>query len=75
MSTQSLEVWTVYFSPKDAPGRFVARRFDIQDGVVRRTSIAFHAATLEGVRLGIPRGLYRTVRAPGDEPHIVEVWC
>jgi len=68
--TTGLSLWTVYDSPSDYPGRFVARRFELN----RPTRLVLVASSLEGVRRLLPPGLYCLPRLPGDEPHIVEVW-
>jgi hypothetical protein len=69
-----LAVWTVYCSPKDFPGLFVARKSEARKGVVLHTHEVLTARTLQEVRDLIPAGLCCVPRAPSDEPHIVECW-
>jgi hypothetical protein len=65
-----LDVWIVYDSPSDFPGRFVARRFELN----RPTTDVLTADTLEALRAQLPAGLIRLERTQHDQPHIVEVW-
>jgi hypothetical protein len=65
-----LDVWIVYDSPSDFPGKFVARRFQVKTP----TPDVLVADTLEGLRKLLPQGLVRLERTPHDQPHIVEVW-
>ena len=69
-----MDIWTVYQSPDDYPGKFVARRFDIRPGESRPTQDYLIAETLESLRLQMPPGLTRVPRHPNDLPTIVEVW-
>jgi hypothetical protein len=72
----NLAIWTIYDSPRDYPGLFVARLFLICIGELEPvgTGKVFLAETLEGVRNQLPPGLYRMPRDPSDEPAIVESW-
>lgn len=65
-----LELWTVYDNPIDLPGRFVARKWLLD----QPTSEVLQDKTLEGLRGKLPRGLTRLERSPQDEPKIVETW-
>lgn len=73
-----LDIWTVYDSPKDMPGRFVARRFEIRPDAKDPVATDEHysATDLEMIRryLSEIRGLTPLARSEGDEPHIVECW-
>lgn len=73
MSVQNLEIWTVYDSPTDFPGLFVARKWLIKQEPVA-TEEAFTGPTLQSVRDQIPAGLHRIPRAPEDDLNIVESW-
>lgn len=64
-----LELWTVYDSPVDLPGRFVARKWLNQP-----TNELLQDKTLEGLRGRLPQGLTRLERSPQDDPKIVETW-
>ena len=66
----SLESWTIYDSPADLPGRFVARKW-VMD---RPTSVVLQHKSLDGLRAQLPGGLICMERQPADDPKIVEVW-
>ena len=66
----SLQIWTIYGSPADYPGFYVARLF--VDGKV--TNRALFSCTLEGLRDKLPPGLFPIGRSPGDPPQIIETW-
>lgn len=70
----TLSMWTVYDSPADLPGMFVARRFDIAAGEAVATDVYVFAPTLAWVRDLIPQGLHCMPRDESDEPQIVETW-
>ena len=65
-----LELWTVYDSPTDLPGRFVARKWLLD----QPTNELLQDKTLDGLRGKLPQGLTRMPRAPEDDPKIVETW-
>ena len=65
-----LELWTIYDSPIDLPGSFVARKWVLD----KPTSELLQDKTLEGLRAKLPLGLHCMPRSPGDEPQIVETW-
>lgn len=73
-SSEEPSIWTVYQSPLDYPGEFVARRWVIGVGVAHATDEVRRADTLENLRRILPPGLYRLPRQRGDEPQIVESW-
>ena len=64
------ELWTVYDSPIDLPGRFVARKWLLD----QPTSELLQDKTLDGLRGKLPQGLTLLPRAPQDDPKIVETW-
>ncbi len=70
MDDPRLKIWTVYDSPLDYPGVFVARLWLNAD----RTESVLTAPTLEGLQALIPPGLYRMARHEQDDPVIVETW-
>ena len=70
MPADALSIWCVYDSPTDYPGKFVARRFTLD----QPTTDVVVANTLQQVRRLIPSGLYRIERQRGDDPKIVETW-
>jgi hypothetical protein len=65
-----LYIWTVYDSPSDYPGQFVARLYARDRG----TNLALTAATLDQLRAMLPPGLSCIARSPDDDPVIVESW-
>ena len=68
-----LTIWTIYERPKDFPGGFVVRPWTITRGGPA-PGMAQVTGTLEEARDLVPPGLYRTDRAPADDPTIVETW-
>jgi len=76
-----LSMWTIYFNPADFPGRFVARRFVVMNGISGSTNDAAHSETKGGVIAWIKEDALRfgvvpvrLSREPGDDPVIVETW-
>jgi hypothetical protein len=67
-------MWTIYWSPKDHPGKFVVRRFVIEPGRATPSNDYALASTLEMARAHIPEGCDRLPRDPEDEAQIVESW-
>lgn len=61
----------VYNSPKDFPGKHVARLWDIHN---KPTAYAMVEDTLESIRKGIPETMTRLPPVPMDDPVIVETW-
>ena len=70
MVDELLEIWTVYDSPIDLPGSFVACKFLLD----QPTNDLLQDKTLEGLRAKLPPGLMRLDRSPQDDPRIVETW-
>ncbi len=70
-----LAQWTIYDHPTDHPDLFVARRFDIGQGVFMATSHLIGAKDIEALRETFRRhGMACLPRLAEDEPQIVEVW-
>lgn len=65
-----MPVIVVYENPKDYPGRFVARLFDLD----KPTRVAVVKETLDEVRKAIPRSMVSIVRSKFDDPAIFEIW-
>ena len=65
-----LELWTIYDSPIDLPGRFVARKW-LMD---QPTNELLLDKTLDGLGAKLPQGLTCLQRSPQDDPRIVETW-
>ena len=78
MSRTVLHTWTIYQSPSDFPGLFVARRFDNEAA----TADHYSNVDIESVRnwildqaVSYQQGLpHRIPRSPEDDPVIVETW-
>lgn len=70
----ALSIYTVFENPKDFPGLFVVRRFDVVKGKSIATNWVHSARTLEQVRLLIPQGTVMLARHPEDDATIVETW-
>lgn len=67
--------WVIYSHPRDFPGQYVMRRWDIRaGGIMLATDDMMLANTLEEIRKSVPPGLYRLARFKDDDPCIVEVW-
>jgi hypothetical protein len=69
-----LEMFTIYQSPLDYPGKFVVRRWESgrppkPDAVPTAVCRMIHEA-----RAKIPPMLICTLRHPDDDPVIVETW-
>ena len=63
--------WVIYNSPKDFPGRFVARKWlgiAPTDEVLTSPYVELLRSVLEA------RGLARVERMDGDDPVILETW-
>ncbi len=65
-----LSIWTIYDSPSDMPGKFVARKW-INN---QPTNECHKADTLKGIRQCLPPGLTQMPAQRGDDPVIVETW-
>jgi len=76
-ASEVFSLFTIYASPSDYPGEFVARRWEIgRAGLEPVATLEVHRAmTLAPLRkLFAKRGLARIPRAPSDDLCIVEVW-
>jgi hypothetical protein len=72
-----LEMWTVYQSPSDYPGKFVVRRRVVRAGGMTDVDPEPSAVvdTLAAARFPLQaRGLVCMPREDGDDPVIVETW-
>lgn len=68
-----LEMFTVYWNPKDYPNKFVVRRFLMSGAHPTPTpkEVIAVTLTLREARDKIPNGLHCL---QGDDPYILEVW-
>jgi hypothetical protein len=71
----ALSIWTVYDSPSDFPGLYVARRFEMdgegQPVAMEKCSSADLGVVRDALR---GAGLTRIGREPDDDAKIVESW-
>lgn len=76
MSEDALALWTIYRSPRDAPGKWVVRRWRVVPGLLDPVPDEASTAhdSLEQARAVVPAGLVMFARAPGDDPVVVETW-
>ena len=65
-----MPVIVIYENPKDYPGYFVARLFDMQ----QPTLLAAIKETLVEARRAVPRTMICINRHESDDPAIVESW-
>jgi hypothetical protein len=74
--TASLAMWTVYDHPLDYPGKFVARRWDVDANGPKPSGSIIVMNDLQTLRdvLEFELGLTCLARSPGDDPKIVETW-
>lgn len=66
----TLPIITIFKSPTDYPGKYVARVFDVG----KPTSLAAIADTYEELMESIPAGMVRLERSEKDDPVILETW-
>lgn len=70
-----LTIWTVYENPRDYPGKFVVRAYDVcAGGAVAARLECTVRDSLDEARAAVPAGLYWMNRNPVDDPTIVETW-
>ena len=69
----SLRQYTIYDHPRDFPGGFVVREWEISAGGMASVR-AWTAPSLEAARELIPEGLFCLQRDAADDPVIVETW-
>ena len=76
MST--LAMWTVYNNPKDYPGKFVARRFDVEGSGAKPSASIIIMDSLPALR-NVLAGIRNAPQphrssSPEDDAKIVETW-
>jgi hypothetical protein len=76
MREPTLAIYTVYASPRDYPGEYVARRslIDPAGSIEPDREICARSHSLTMLRAALPPGLYCLPRNPNDDPAIVECW-
>ena len=65
-----MPIITIFKSPADYPGKYVARVFDVD----KPTTLAAVADTYEELQQAIPAGMVRLERNEKDDPVILETW-
>ena len=72
----TLAMWTVYDNPTDYPGKFVARRFDVDGEGPKPSSSVIIMDDLDKLRDVLCYELHLTClcRNEEDDPKIVETW-
>ena len=71
-SDGDLLIWTIYNSPSDHPGKFIARPFSVRSQSPLLCHLA--AESLDEIRRLLPPALYPMKRWTNDDPVIVEAW-
>ena len=66
----TMPIITIFESPEDYPGKYVARVFDVD----KPTNLAAVADTYEELMQAIPAGMVRLERNEKDDPVILETW-
>lgn len=70
-----LSIWTVYQSPSDHPGYFVARRWVCDDDPPLATEDMIRSRLYSYIEFEMTyRGLVKMQRHPCDDPCILETW-
>lgn len=72
----TLAMWIVYDNPSDYPGKFVARRFDVDASGPKPSSSVIIAPDVDTLRdiLAFELHLVCLTRDPSDDPKIMETW-
>ena len=72
----NLQMWTVYDNPRDYPGCYVARLFEVDASGVAQTSSVVISKDLEVLRhfLQFEMNLTCLTRSPEDDAKVVETW-
>lgn len=71
-----MPVFVVYEHPKDFPGKYVVRlwQIDRENNITEPTSYCVVKDTLKEIREALPCNLYRFGRDSSDDPVIIETW-
>ncbi len=65
-----MNLYTIYRSPKDHPGKWPVRRFELE----KPKELLGAPDSLEEARRLVPQGLFNLGRMEEDDPCIYEVW-
>jgi len=72
-----LQHWVIYYSPTDAPGKYVVRQWKIKPTGLEPTTVAYTVDTLTQARARVQEmypGAIGLARSLSDDPGIVETW-
>jgi len=72
--SEMLEMFIIYYRPKDHPTLYVLRKWHIGAGALRPDDEFALGATLDEIRSLVPDYCVRLERDPNDDPVIVESW-
>lgn len=72
-NTDVIDMYGIYDNPKDAPGKFIVRRWEVRAGKVEGKERVIWD-TLEEARKSVSNGRTAIPRQPSDDPCIVETW-
>ena len=74
--SDTMAMYTIYFDPKDHPGKYVTRKWLIVGGFQGPvpTQDSRLSNSLVEARNFVPPGMTRIERSPCDDPVIVESW-
>jgi len=67
-------MWTIYDHPLDDPDHYVARRFEIDNGIMRTDDTMRSEELIPLREIFMRQGLVPLARNDNDEPQIVETW-
>ena len=73
MKESIINQYVIYKNPKDMPGKYVTRKWEIWAGGPKPAE-AFSADTIKEARAHVPPGLFNMGRHEKDDPAIYEVW-
>ena len=73
-SMSELAIYTIYENPKDYPGLFVVRRWEIMPGSVQVSRWVRTALTINQARALLPYGVVCLPRNTEDDPSLVGSW-
>jgi hypothetical protein len=74
MEKPKLKIWTIYFSPADFPGQWIAREF-ILDQPTKNIFLGPSVVSLRNSLLNYSdHELYRIPRSENDHPSVIESW-
>lgn len=67
-------MYTIYFDPKDYPGKYVMRKWVVDTASGQIPMQAYVGDSYDSVIDNLPLGLVKILRDPHDDPCILETW-